>query len=71
MSNLTKTDAILAMEQGKKVRHEDFSPEEWMTMEGKQCNKKIVLEDGVKCSPIEFWKWRTDKSWDNGYSIIN
>lgn len=64
---MTKIDAILAMEQGKKVTHVHFSPEEWMTME----KGMIVLEDGVQCTPIEFWRWRTDSSWDEGYSILN
>ena len=55
----TKDEAIELMEQGVKMRHRHFSDHEWCTME----NGKIVLEDGVKCSPDEFWRWRRQKSW--------
>lgn len=64
-TGMTKTDAIIAMEQGKKITHRDFTPDEWMTMR----KGKIVLEDGVQCTPIEFWRWRTGSSWDDGYSL--
>lgn len=62
---MTKTDAIIAMEQGVKIRHQYFSPNEWMTME----NGMIVLEDGVRCTPQEFWNWRKESYWDDGYSL--
>jgi hypothetical protein len=64
---MTKTDAILAMEQGKKVTHKYFSPEEWMTMK----DGMIILEDGVQCTPQEFWGWRIGIDWENGYSLYN
>jgi hypothetical protein len=63
---MTKQEAIAEMQKGKKVRHQYFSPDEWMTMEDGQ----IVLEDGVKCSTYEFWRWRTDAFWDNDYSLV-
>jgi hypothetical protein len=53
------------MREGKKITHRHFSPEEWMTIE----DGKILLEDGVKCSQAEFWKWRTDASWNDDYSL--
>ena len=62
---MTKSEAIQAMLEGKKVTHRHFSSDEWATME----NGKIVLEDGVKCSPIEFWRWRTDASYETDWSI--
>lgn len=63
---MTKQEAIKAMSEGKKVTHENFSSNEWMTIDRNQ----ILLEDGVKCSPYEFWRWRTSESWNDGYSIF-
>lgn len=62
---MDKKQAIEAMNQGLKVTHQYFSPNEWMTMQ----DGKIILEDGVKCSPMEFWKWRVGSSWESGYSL--
>jgi hypothetical protein len=62
---MNKNEAIAAMQAGKKVTHQWFTSDEWMTME----NGKIVLEDGVRCMPDEFWKWRIDESWNKGYSL--
>ena len=53
------------MKEGKKVTHYHFTPEEWASMK----DGMIVLEDGVKCSPAEFWRWRTDSAFDNDWSI--
>jgi hypothetical protein len=38
-----------------------------MTMKGNH----ILLENGVECSQHEFWQWRTDESWNEGYSVFN
>lgn len=64
---ITKAQAIELMRKGQKVTHTWFSDDEWMTIE----NGKILLEDGVRCSLHEFFSYRTDKSWDSGYSIFN
>lgn len=64
---MTKQEAIKAMQKGQKVTHRYFTPNEWMTIE----NGQIVLEDGVRCSPYEFWRWRTDESWNDGYTLLN
>jgi hypothetical protein len=63
---MTKTEAVIAMRKGLKVQHRHFSKDEWMTMK----DGNIHLEDGVICTPEEFWKWRTDSSWNDNYSII-
>ena len=55
------------MYRGRKITHRYFSPGEWMTMQ----NGMIVLEDGVICSPQEFWKQKTDPVWDDGYKLFN
>lgn len=63
---MNKEEAIKAMSDGKKVAHRYFSPNEWMTLSENQ----IVLEDGVQCSQYEFWRWRTDESWNDGYKLF-
>ncbi len=62
---MTRQEAIKLMEQGLKVTHDYFSEDEWMTIK----NGKYVFEDGVKCNPDEFWKYRQDASWDEDWSI--
>lgn len=62
---MNKAEAIEKMKAGIKVTHQNFSPNEWVTMKDDQ----IVLEDGVKCSPLEFWRWRTGETWDNNWSV--
>lgn len=63
---MNKQEAIQAMIDGKKVTHNHFSTNEWMTIK----YGKIVLEDGVICPPAEFWEWRQDESWNDGYSLF-
>ena len=64
---MNKQEAIEAMQEGKKVTHQHFSPNEWMTMK----DEMILLEDGVVCPPKEFWKCRADSAWDDGYELFN
>ena len=63
---MTKGEAIHAMYIGKKVRHKYFGPDEWMTIE----KDLLVTEDGFKRLPFEFWRYRTDSVWDDGYEIV-
>lgn len=63
---MTKTEAIQAMQEGKKVTHQYFDAKEWMTMS----NGMVVLEDGVVCTPNEFWHWRTVPAWNDGYELF-
>nr|DAZ61948.1 MAG TPA: hypothetical protein [Caudoviricetes sp.] len=63
---MNKEEAIQAMQAGLKVTHRHFTPDEWMTMR----MGMMVLEDGVVCTPQEFWQWRTDSVWDNGYKLF-
>lgn len=59
-------EAIKAMRERKKVTHMYFTPEEWATLE----NGQILLEDGVRCSPAEFWRDRQAVYFDNDWSIF-
>ena len=63
---MNKQEAIAELMAGKMIRHRYFSSDEWMKMsEG-----YILFEDGNQCTPIEFWRSRTDDSWDTGWSIV-
>jgi hypothetical protein len=31
---------------------------------------QMVLEDGVECSPFEFWRWRTDESYETDWELF-
>lgn len=62
---MTKKEAIAEMQKGNKITHRHFSSNEWMTMK----DGNILLEDGVLCEPDKFWKWRTDSSWNDNYSL--
>ncbi len=63
---MTKQEAISAMLRGEKVTHDYFDDNEWMTME----DGEIVLEDGVRCEPEEFWNYRQDAMYNDGYSLF-
>jgi len=62
---MTKIEAIMAMEKGKKVTHEYFSPNEWMTIGG----RGYVFEDGCTCEENEFWRLRTGGGWECGWKL--
>ena len=63
---MTRKEAIRAMLEGKKVTHTYFTSDEWATQE----NGLIVLEDGVKCQPFEFWRDRTSPIFNDGWLIF-
>ena len=65
---MNKAVAIDAMSMGKKLTHRHFSPGEWVTMTS---DGKLLFEDGVKCSPAEFWKWRLDPTYDEDWSFYS
>jgi hypothetical protein len=67
MEDLTKSQAIQAMVEGKKVRHRYFSPYEWMKM---RSTTHFIFEDGVICTFDFFWQDRFGKDWETGWSII-
>lgn len=66
---MTKAEALHYMACGRKVRHEYFSDDEWMTINPE--NGNILLEDGCQCSVEEFFSYRTDKSFDEGYELLD
>ena len=64
---MTKHEALLALEEGKTLRHAYFSDTEWVTKDGNQ----YLFEDGVYCSVREFWKYRDGDSWETGWEIVD
>ena len=64
---LTKQQAIEAMNNNQKVSHTHFSEEEWIK---KDCHL-YEFEDGCRCNFDEFWSFRDDPSWENGWYIVN
>ena len=64
---MNKQEAILAMQEGKKVTHRYLYPNKWMAiMDG-----MIVLEKGFVDRTEDFWRWRTDPAWNDGYELFN
>lgn len=64
---LNKEQALNALTEGKTISHASFTDEETLKME----NGKYVFEDGVKCYPDEFWKYRQLPSWNYYWRIVN
>ena len=63
---MTKLEAIAAMKAGRKVRHESFTEDEWITLSG----MNYKFEDESICSIKEFWLYRKNSRWQDGWSII-
>jgi len=56
------------MMAGKKLTHRHFSDDEWVSMLDEET---IILEDGVQCSPEEFWRFRQDESWKHDWEFFS
>lgn len=64
---MSKEEAIQAMKEGKKVTHRFFASGEWMTIE----HDHLLLEDGVRISLEDFFHFRCDSLWENGYELYD
>lgn len=65
---MNKQKAIQAMREGKKVKHQFFSRDEWMTIVPN--TNLIMLEDGVTIFLDDFFADRDGVGWDDGYEIL-
>jgi len=65
---MNKAEAIKVMMSGKKVTHEYFTHDEWIT--SNKDGSVYILEDGVEISPAEFWRWRTDDCYNEGWELF-
>jgi hypothetical protein len=65
---MTRFEAAQALKAGKKLTQTYFANDEWVmgTPDG-----MYLMEDGVKCSPAEFWKWRQQEFFNEGWEIFN
>jgi hypothetical protein len=63
-NELTQKGAIMAMQQGKKVRHESFRSGEYIYMVGND----IHGQSGNVITP--FWAERLGASWQKGWKVI-
>ena len=64
---MNKAEMLVALEGGYKVTHCSFTEEEWMMSDG---GIGLVFEDGVRCSLSEFWEYRQDGRFEDGWSIF-
>lgn len=64
---MTKQETLKAMQDGKKVSHRFFSPDEWISIK----NNEIITEEGYSCPIEEFFHFRSDNLWENGYDLYN
>jgi len=62
---MSKSEAIQAMREGKKVTHRYFSNDEWITMRG----NIILMEQGQECWASEFWRDREGEHWETDWEI--
>ena len=63
---MTKQEAIIAMQKGKKVRHKSFMKHEWISI----IDDKIRTEEGFLHNQKEFWILRNTNNWLTGWSVI-
>lgn len=64
---MNKSEAIIAMLKGNKIRHRYFDSNEYVMMIDENT---VQFEDGVKQSSFEFWSIRQSGFWDNDWEII-
>lgn len=62
---LSKIEAITCLRDGKTLTHDYFTDDEYMYMD----DNELVFEDGVRTSLSEFFKYRTEPSWETGYRL--
>lgn len=64
---MTKSEAQAALEEGKKITHRYFEPEEFIEKAG----NNLRDEAGLLFSSDEFWKERLAKHFDDGWDIFS
>lgn len=66
VTQMNRDQAIAALRQGKTLTHVYFTSDEWI----KQVGHMYVFEDGVTCSPCEFWANRLADGFNKGWKVI-
>lgn len=62
---MTKTEALKALQEGKKITHKYFGPGEWIVL----IDNYYEFEDGCQCPPDEFWSFREESQWLNNWKL--
>lgn len=67
--NLTRNEAEAEMRAGKKVAHDLFLKDEWITssLDG----QTITFENGVSVPASVFWHHRNTECWDKDWRIVD
>ena len=63
---MNREEAKQALKDGERLTHTYFSDDEWV----QSGIGRYEFEDGCQCSYQEFWSYRNDKGFDEGWSII-
>lgn len=63
---MNKQEAIEALLQGKKLTHDYFSDDEYITMPNPYTMR---MEDGAEIDADTFWSDRPHPNWDEGWNI--
>ena len=66
-NSLKRSEAISALEEGKRLKHNSFTTEEWVQQHSS--GKGYVFEDGCRCTTYEFWSHRRDEGFDEGWFV--
>lgn len=64
----TKLWALNQLHNGKKITHTSFTSEEYLK---NGSIRDIEFEDGCQCSFDEFWHYRKEDVWQDGWSIYD
>jgi len=64
---MTRFEAAQALIKGKKLTHRYFTPDEWVKGNG---DGTYLLEDGYTCTAAEFWKFRQQEFFNDGWKIF-
>lgn len=66
--SLSKFEAMLAMQEGKKVNHTYFAQHEWVKLTP---TGDYEFDDGYFCPAEFFWNCRQGKEWETGWSLYS
>lgn len=66
-ASMSRSEAIQALSEGKKVTHRYFTDDEFIYQEGSY----YVDKDGNKLEPELFWKDRENEGFETGWFLYN
>ena len=65
---MTKEEAIYWMKLGARCIHKFIGTGEWVTIDEIGL---YVLEDGLRCTPNEFWEVRVGECWEDNWEFAD